>query len=525
MHKFDVAVVGYGPTGLTMAALLGAAGHKVLVVERWPTLYGMPRLSHIDSETARLLSLSCDVNEALKASSAIDISRFYSSSGKVIIDLQGLPSTPMGHPDHISIYQPDIEDALDARAKSFANVTVLQGYEVTAVAEGPAGVTLTYKTPDGETKSAQSAFLYAADGARSLARDCAGIGREDHGYNERWLNVDGVFHGELKGRLQHVSFVCSTERAHMSMPVGKKYHRFEFAILDNETDEEAATPEFAGKLLRKYWGLDIKDMEITRLLVYRFECKSAQTWRKGRILLGGDAAHTMPPTLGQGACSAIRDAANLAWKLDFVLRGLADESLLDTYESERRPHVWAIQKAAMAFGSIATTRNKVKAALRNFVLGLNILPPPPPFPPIGEGIKQGANGKKYAKQIGLIPPHGKVTVDGKTDWFDHFSGYRFAVVARGDALNGLTPRDLDYLAKIGAKLFVLGTGAAPVGAQTMQDSDNRFGPYLANNKVEAMILRPDTNLFGLAENGAALSALVGELRSKLSAPASSRRVA
>jgi 3-(3-hydroxy-phenyl)propionate hydroxylase len=517
MTKYDVAIVGYGPTGLMLASLLGQRGHRVLVLERWPQLYGKARLGHIDGETARLLSLACDINAALKNSGPIGIAKLYNGKGTEILDLQGLPSPPMGYPDHISIYQPDIEDSLDARVRSYDNVTVLQGYEVTGIVPDAGGVTLTYTTPDHSTETAHAAYLVGADGANSTVRKALGLKRIDHGFRERWLNIDGIFHGNLTGRLKHVTMVCDTERGHMSMPLGTVRRRFEFAILDNESAEEMATKEAAGKLLRRHFDLDISEMDVERLIVYEFECRSAETWRQGRVLLGGDAAHTMPPTLGQGACSAIRDAANLAWKLDLVLRGLAPDRLLDTYETERRPHVSAIQKAAMGFGSIVNTKNKFKAAIRDAVFRLKILPPPPPFPPIGDGVKQNTQGKKYAAKIGLVPPHGKVEVDGRQELFDQFAGYNFSIVAMKAALDQLSSSHYYFLEKIGARIFVISENNFQSRFRNLKDVDGHFNEFLRRFSVQALLLRPDTNLFGLAEGAAELSTLVEELRSKIGA--------
>lgn len=125
---FDVAVIGYGPTGLTAASLLGQLGHRVLVVERWPSLYGLPRLTHIDGETARLLSFACDIEEALRDSSPIESYIFYNAKGKRLVDVVDIPSLPMGFPAHISIHQPDIEAAIDRKVRSLPNVTVRQGW-------------------------------------------------------------------------------------------------------------------------------------------------------------------------------------------------------------------------------------------------------------------------------------------------------------------------------------------------------------------------------------------------------------
>lgn len=515
MKHYDVAVVGYGPTGLMLAALLAQAGHRILVLERWPQLYGRARLTHIDGETVRLLSMACDIDHAMRDSSPIASFKFYNAKGRELLDVSAIPVTPMGHADHNSIFQPHIEDALDARVKSLANATVLQGHEVTGIVLANDKVTLSYRTPGGTAEQASAGYVVGTDGANSFVRETLGIERDDSGFNERWLNIDGVYDGTLAPIYRQTVQHCDPERGRMSMPIGKDRRRFEFGLKPGETAEEMESDETIARLLTQYFNVDPAKMRIDRKVIYHFQCRTAKHWRKGRALLAGDAAHTMPPYLGQGACSGIRDAANLAWKLGLVLRARAPETILGTYETERRPHVTHIQKAAVSFGKVANTHSKIAAFIRDIVFRLNILPAPPPFPPLGPGVKQEAAGKAFVGKIGDVPPHGKVRIDGRTDWFDSFAGYAFSLIAKDDALTRLTPAQHAFLKDLGCNLFVLDEAPQAEGVRAMTDLDGRFGSFLAAQSCQAMILRPDTNLFGLAETAAELPDLVDALRARL----------
>ena len=141
-----------------------------------------------------------------------------------------------------------------------------------------------------------------------------------------------------------------------------------------------ATLDTAWALLGDTYDVGPDDVAILRKLVYTFESRVAQQWRVGRVLLAGDAAHTMPPYLGQGACSGMRDALNLAWKLDLVLRERASERLLDTYELERRPHATALVHGSIALGRIANTRDPQEAAARDAAFLAGKVPPPADAP-------------------------------------------------------------------------------------------------------------------------------------------------
>lgn len=98
-----------------------------------------------------------------------------------------------------------------------------------------------------------------------------------------------------------------------------------------------------------------ENAEIERATIYTFHSVIAKGWRTGRLMIAGDAAHQPPPFLGQGMCAALRDASNLAWKLQAVLNGVASDDLLDTYESERAPHVQAFIELAVRLGDIIQT--------------------------------------------------------------------------------------------------------------------------------------------------------------------------
>src|SRR5215217_2078255 len=137
-NTYDVAIVGYGPTGMTAAALLGQAGHRVIVIERWPSLYGLPRLTHIDDDTARTLQEICDIDRAL-ADSSPTVYEWVNGEDDVLLSM----ATPMGnqgYPMHNSIYQPDIEAAIDARLRSLPNVTLRQGWILTGLAQDTSDV-------------------------------------------------------------------------------------------------------------------------------------------------------------------------------------------------------------------------------------------------------------------------------------------------------------------------------------------------------------------------------------------------
>ena len=186
----------------------------------------------------------------------------------------------------------------------------------------------------------------------------------------------------------NIAQICDPARPRMMMPLGLTHRRFEWMVLPHESTVEMERPETAWRLLQEF-GVTPRTHRIARNIVYTFQARIAECWRDRRIVLAGDAAHTMPPFAGQGMLSSMRDANNLAWKLDLVLRGIVPETLLDTYEQERRAHVRAWTEISLAEGRISCELDRGKAAARDARLLAGEKPPAPSPPRIDTGLAPG----------------------------------------------------------------------------------------------------------------------------------------
>jgi 3-(3-hydroxy-phenyl)propionate hydroxylase len=505
---FDVIVVGYGPTGLVLASLLGQQGHKVAVVERWAALYGKPRLTHIDGETARLISLAGDADMALRDAWTTPHYYWKNGKGQLLIDVAAGNTKKSLWDDHISVHQPHFEEAIHQRITQQGRVELFRGFAATALSQHADGVRVSCQPwrqgaavePAGAQVVLEGKYLVGADGSNSFVRQSLGVDRIDFGFNERWLCVDTEPRKPLPARFdENAMQFCDPRRGYMFMPIGKTRQRFEFALKDAEDTATMGQPEAAWRLLREYHGLEPEDLSLVRNLVYTFECRMAKRWRVGRVFLSGDAAHTNPPYLGQGACSGMRDASNLAWKLDLVLRGLSHDALLDSYEKERRPHAQRLMLDSRSLGLIANTSNPIKAAVRDLLFRFK-LTPKPKFPTVVDGvIARGPKGEPQGVAGGLSG-QGRLRVAGEVKRFDEHVGFHFSVVSLGNVRNGLSPATQQQLQAIGVKWVEL---------DAVGDEDNVYRPMLASMNADAAVIRPDFVFYGAARQPALEALLEG----------------
>ena len=365
-----VIIVGAGPTGLTAATLLAQNGVECLVLERWEAVYPQPRAVHLDDEVYRTLARLGLADAIAAISRPCRGLRLVDRDMRVLAEFQrDTEQGRHGYPQANMFDQPDLEQLLRDNLSRHASATIRGGVEVTALTQdgdGPVRVEVTDRAT-GKVETLLADYVLGCDGANSITRAAIGATMRDLHFQQRWLVVDVATTADLAA-WDGVHQVCDSDRAATYMRVGATRYRWEFRLKPDETADDFREIARLHPLIAP-WTTDIpvEQLEIVRVAEYAFRAQVADRWRDRRVFLLGDAAHLTPPFIGQGMGAGVRDAANLSWKLAGVLQGGLPQSVLDTYEIERKPHVRALIRTAKLVGTAMTAGGRLGDVLRRVI--------------------------------------------------------------------------------------------------------------------------------------------------------------
>jgi 3-(3-hydroxy-phenyl)propionate hydroxylase len=361
----DVIVCGLGPVGQLLALLLGDFGVRVLALDEAQQPYDLPRAATVDDEVLRIFQ-GVGVDQAILEAAQIQPAVSFVTDAGRRLQVFRTENGDLGQPPLVSIHQPSMERAMVAALAERPGVETRWGQHVDVVDRDAGGVTVWTRPARGGGRSQRlrARYLVACDGGRSAVRARLQIPFGGSTFAQRWVVVDALVDRPL-ARAPHPHFHGDVARPVVCLPMSPGRHRWEFMVHPGEDAAPLLEPDRLRELMAP-WITD-EQVEVERAVVYTFHARTAARWRAGRVLLAGDAAHVMPPFVGQGFSSGARDAANLAWKLDAVLRG-APSRLLDTYEQERRPHVTAMQKLAVRWGGVVQTADARVGRVRDGLL-------------------------------------------------------------------------------------------------------------------------------------------------------------
>ena len=527
----DVLIVGYGPSGATLANLLGCRGHRVLVIDQALDIYDKPRAITADQEALRIFQEIGLADEITQSTTPHPGTDFVGMQGQVIKRFYPAdPPNPLAWDPSFMFVQPELEATLRRGVERFAQVTALTGHAYLDLQQTDGCVRARIKRlSDGQVMTIQAQYVVAADGATSTVRKQLGAPVEDLAFDEWWIVVDAWIRGPLKLPERCVQY-CWPSRPGTYIVGPDNLRRWEIKLMPGESPQDFADPDAVWRVLGEF--VDTSQLEHCRTAVYRFHALVVEQWRQGRVFLMGDAAHQMPPFLGQGLGAGVRDAYNLAWKLDAVMRGQAHDALLDTYGEERKPHVRTVVAHAKTFGLIIGELDPAQARTRDQALeaelqsGQAVTVRQKFIPGLAGGLIQHQSDGSLGAGAGALCIQPWVRAPGAQSWrrLDDLTGARFTLITTSTTwLASLSPADLSTWQHLGGVVVYLGTVPAsswPAHVLCLEERDGLMAGWLREHAAQAVVARPDHYVYGTAQTPDALSRLIQGLSHALSFPPS-----
>ena len=471
----DVLIIGLGPTGATLANFLGAMGIDTVVIDREPDLLNLPRAVHFDGEVMRVfqnLGLAAPLAPHLRPSSGM---QYVNAAGLLMLERKPAAAHgPQGWATNYLFHQPDLEGSLRQGIARFPSVTVHNSLEAQTLNLVGDHVEVTVQSGHlaRSPETIRARWVVGCDGARSIVREAIGGPLHDLGLHQEWLVVDVELLEEVDLPSATVQY-CDPARPATFVNVTGRRRRWEIMVMPGDDPQALLAPARLWDLLAPW--IRPHQARLVRSALYTFHSLMASRWRAGPLLLAGDSAHQTPPFLGQGMCAGIRDAANLAWKLAAVIRGNARDELLETYESERLPHVREFIETAMRLGEIIQTTHPDVAAERDRrfaregttqIVNLS--------PALGPGAHVGR------APVGTAVEQPRLTDGRLLD--DALPPHRFAWVMSDPGHLPLTPDATRVLRSLDACVV----------------HDTGLGPWLRTLGARGALIRPDRYLGALA---------------------------
>lgn len=507
----EVAILGAGPVGLTLANYLSKQGVQVTVIEQLDQLIDYPRAIGIDDEALRTIQSLGLVEQVLPHTTPNHAMRFLTPKGHCFADIQPL-TREFGFSRRNAFIQPQVDNVLLQGLKQYPQTQVLFSRQLTEFSQDAQSVTLKMQNKQGQNEVVKAQYLIACDGGNSVVRRTLNISFDGKTAPNQWIVID-IENDPLA--TPHIYLCCDPVRPYVSAALPHGIRRFEFMVMPSETQEELSKPENINKLLAKVLP-NTQNIEVIRQRVYTHNARIADKFRVDRILLAGDAAHIMPVWQGQGYNSGMRDAFNLGWKMALVVKGKAGPELLDSYQIERKDHAKAMIDLSVMAGHVLAPPKKWQGFVRDGIAyALNYIKPIKqyllemrfkPMPQYHDGVL--IQNKLKNSPVGKMFIQPKVElVSGEQVLLDEIIGNDFAILAWGvDPQWGLSETSLQQWKKLGVK-FIQVLPAIQLqnekrkqydGVICVGDIGTDIRTWFGRTNDSMVILRPDRFVAALA---------------------------
>lgn len=521
---FDVAIVGCGPVGAVLANLLGSLGHKVAIFERFKEVFYAPRAMGLDDASQRIFqSLGILEKMATEGHMKHTTAWFADSTGKELIEFsepsigKKLVTKKHGHSPMGVFDQPSCERILREEFNKNPTITAFWEYEVSSLSDDKNNATITAKKIDTEEEQTYTTqYIIGCDGANSMVRKAISEDFYNYKYNEQYLVVDAIVEDKvyLETMLPEGAIWFLDPKRSGVLAKGMHGHvRLDFLLGNDMKRENGDYADIVTELIEAR-GLDPQKFRVIRQAPYKFDAKSPKKWRKGRLMVAGDAAHLTPPWAAQGLNMGFRDTTNLAFKLDLILRGKAKDKLLDTYHIERIKPVLHIIKISVRTGKLMTAKNPIAIGYRNLVAALTrkstfvrqlMFKDWQGKPPYNKGLI-GSNHRLAGRvMIQLKVAKAKIEdINRPLHWLDDLIGFRFALISIG---RGTGTAMYDFVTKLEGKILRYNADFI--------DPSGELLTWFKKHKVKHVLVRPDRYIFDAGNDS---NALCQSLLSKLDNP-------
>ena len=512
-NEFDVAVIGFGPSGAVAAGLLGGMGLHTFVCDGSRDIYDKPRAISMDHEILRVFQQLGIVDRVLAHAEPFTPSEFHGVDGQLIKRFTTVdPPYPLGHLPSVVFNQPAVEKLLREHVNGLPPVEVALGTTLLGLEQDRNGVTLTLRREDnGEPRLVRTRKVVACNGAASTVRSLLGIELEDLDFDEPWLVVDVLLNEGGLAKVPAVSKQYCEPARPCSYIIGPGNHRrWEISINADEDPATVATPEGTWSLLSRW--LAPADATLWRQAAYRFHALVAAKWRHGHVFLAGDAAHQQPPYLGQGMCQGIRDVANLAWKLDAVLKlnPPAADGLLDTYGEERKAHVIELTSRIKGIGQLVGQRDVDAARARDarLLAECNGVVKSLPRQNVQPALSTGLIADQEHPAIGSLFPQPWIVQGNDSVRLDDLTGHGWRLVISEGA---------DAAFDQAVVPAASGISLLPVrmGGPGFTERDGVVHAWFHQHRSTAAIVRPDHYVYALSDNAQSLAGQLATLQERI----------
>jgi len=510
----DVAIIGYGPTGLLGALTLANKGASVIAFERDKDIYARARAVTVNDWTMRIfqeLGIDERIEKVIEPQRAL---RWVTYDGHEVMRVEH-PTSTLGtrntKPRFYNIYQPTMEAELRACGEEYDNLTVRYGTEVVSVEQDADGVTITARDlATGAETTTRARYAIAADGGSSPTRKQLGVRMEGDTVDTLWVVIDCRVKRWWPDR-DFLTYWTDKDRPVVDIALSAGNHRWEIPLKPGETEADFPTSAEVWPLLEAL-GVTTDDVEIHQHAFYRHHVRTADTFRVGRVFLAGDAGHLMPPWAGAGMQSGMRDAYNLGWKLAGVVRGELGEEWLDTYEAERRPSVEFYTGMAVALGRVIKQEASPEEveAMNTVPEGL-VTPWEPPLnapPTLAAGWIRGETGD--ASIVGrYLPQPTLCDAVGRMERLDALLPDGFVLLGNDvDPASVLSAEEKAGWDALGARYVAVRPKTAHTRAATdLVDLEGALLPWFDLYGAQVVAVRPDKFIAAADKTGLAVPAL------------------